>query len=66
MIPKVGDQITRTEWGERVIYRVTDVNEATRTVKMEPVSVGGCQAIGLPVKATIDRRHTVRRKDGGR
>lgn len=56
MIPKVGDRITRMELGERVIYRVVEVNETTHTVKMEPISVAGYMAIGLPVKATIKQR----------
>ena len=53
--PKIGDRITRIEQGERVAYRVIDVDDATHTVKMEPISVAGYTAIGLPVKATIER-----------
>ena len=60
MKPKIGDRITRIEQGERVIYRVTEVDEATRTVKMEHISVAGYMAIGLPVKATIERREVSR------
>ena len=55
-IPKIGDRITRVEPGERVAYRITEVNEATRQVKMEHVSVAGYLAIGLPVKLTVDCR----------
>jgi hypothetical protein len=55
--PKVGDVITRREWGEQVRYRIIEVDPKTRTVKMEPVSVAGYMAIGLPAKATIERRN---------
>ena len=54
--PTVGNFITRIEQGERVKYRIIEVDEATRTVKMEPVSVAGYLAIGLPVKMRVDRR----------
>ena len=52
--PTVGNFITRIEQGERVVYRITEVDEATRTVKMEPILVAGYLAIGLPVKARVD------------
>lgn len=52
--PKIGDLITKTELGEPVKYRIIEIDHTTRTVKMEPVSVAGYMAIGVPVKAIIE------------
>ena len=60
MTPQIGDRITRIEQGERVIYRVTEVDESSRTYLMEPISIAGYMAIGLAIQATYHRR-----KDGG-
>ena len=56
MTPKIGELIARIEHGERVVYRVVDVNVDTRTVRMEPVSVAGYLAIGLPARITVAAR----------
>lgn len=53
MKPAVGATITRIEHGERVKYRIIAVDEPTRTITMEPVSVAGYLAIGLPVKMKV-------------
>lgn len=49
---KVGDMITRVSHGERAVVRITRVIDAN-TVEVEPVSVAGYTAIGVPTRMRI-------------
>ena len=50
--PTVGQIVTRIESGERVRYRIVEVDESARTVRMEIVNVAGYLAIGRVHKAS--------------
>ena len=52
---KVGDRVTRIEQGEQAIYRITRIID-DYTVEIEPISVAGYIAIGLPLRVKIDHK----------
>lgn len=62
-LPKVGDRILRIESGERCYYLITAVNQATRTITAEPISIAGYSAIGVPITMKIERRSAERREE---